>query len=62
MPTDQAKILHLWDKIDLPHTEKKQISGRTITILGFEVDTNTMSVYLSMEKWEQHINSIHEFT
>ena len=47
---DQAKILHLWDKIHLLHAEKKQVAGRAVTILRFEVDTNAMSAYLSTEK------------
>ena len=62
IPTDQVKILCLWDKIDLPHVEKKQVSGRIITILRFEVDANAMSVYLSMERQEQLVNSIHELS
>ena len=49
---DQAKILHLWDETHLPHTEKKQVTGRAVTILRFEVDTNAMSVYLSTERRE----------
>ena len=48
--TDQAKILHLWDEIHLPHAEKKQVTGRAVTILGFEVDANVMLAYLSMER------------
>ena len=47
---DQAKILYLWDKIHLLHTEKKHVTGRAVTILGFEVDANMMSAYLSMER------------
>ena len=58
IPTDQVKILHLWDKIHFPHTERKQITGRAVTILRFEVDANTMSVYLSAERQEQ-IGPIH---
>ena len=46
--TDQAKILHLWDEIHLLHTEKKQVTGRAVTILGFEVDGNVMLAYLSV--------------
>ena len=56
---DQAKILHLRDEIHLLHTEKKQVAGRAVTILGFEVDTNTMLVYLSMERL---VHSILNFT
>ena len=48
--TDQAKILCLWDEIHLLHAEKKQVTGRAVAILGFEVDANMMSAYLSMER------------
>ena len=47
---DQVKILHLWDKTHLLHAEKKQVTGRAVTILRFEVDANVMSAYLSMER------------
>ena len=40
---DQAKILCLWDEIHLLHTEKKQVAGRAVTILGFEVDANVLN-------------------
>ena len=50
MPTDQAKILHLWDEINLPHAERKQISGKIVTILGFKIDTSVMSAHLSVAK------------
>ena len=50
MPTVQVCVLELWDKIQLPHVEKKQISGAVIPVLGFEVDPNWMSAYLSFEK------------
>ena len=61
IPTDQAKILHLWDGICLPHVDKIQVAGRTVTILEFEVDANAISVYLSVERWEL-ADSIHKFT
>ena len=62
IPMDQAKILHLWDETHLPHTEKKQVTGRAVTILRFEVDTNAMSVYLSTERREWLVHSILNFT
>ena len=62
MPTNQAKVLCLWDKIDLLHAERKQISGKIITILNFKVDANAMSAYLSVEKRECLVDSIHKFT
>ena len=43
IPMDQAKILCLWDEIHLLHTEKKQVAGRAVTIVGFEVDANILN-------------------
>ena len=43
IPIDQAKILCLWDEIHLLHTEKKQVAGRAVTIVGFEVDANILN-------------------
>ena len=59
MPTMQAKVLQLWDKINLPHANRKQISGRVIPILRFKVDPNVMSAYLSREKWDTLVDTVH---
>jgi len=37
-PTDQTKLLELWDELGLPHEEKKQIYGPVIPFIGFDVD------------------------
>ena len=42
--TKQAKLLTLWDLINLPHKREKQESGHTLTIISFEVDANAMSI------------------
>ena len=56
MPTNQCKVLWLQDEIHLLHTEKKQILGHIIPILGFEVDENLLMTYLSKEKQEKLVN------
>jgi hypothetical protein len=56
-PSDQVKLLQLWDKIDLPHKENKQISGLGITIIGFKVDPNAMTVTMSKAKRSELINA-----
>ncbi|KAH7903895.1 hypothetical protein BJ138DRAFT_1188331 [Hygrophoropsis aurantiaca] len=43
-PKKQVKLLMLWDEIGLPHEKPKQVFGRTLKIIGFEVDPNQMSV------------------
>ena len=61
MPTAQVGVLKLLDKIRLPHVEKKQISGAVIPVLGFEVDPNWMSAYLSFEKHELLVECVGNF-
>ena len=44
MPTEQANVLLLWDKIGLPHKNSKKISGPIIPCNGFDVNPNKMMV------------------
>jgi hypothetical protein len=41
-PTKQTRLLLLWDEIGLPHEKPKQEYGRTLRIIGFMVDPNSM--------------------
>ena len=50
LPTKQAQLLKLWDELGIPHEEDKQLSGPSLTILGFDVDANAMRVNLPKEK------------
>jgi hypothetical protein len=50
IPTNQVKVLQLWDEIRLPHEDGKQISGRIIPCIGFNVDPNLMTVSMNPEK------------
>jgi len=44
MPKNQVAILNLWDKINLPHKESKQVFGSTLTIIGIEVVTDALTM------------------
>ncbi|KAJ7603712.1 hypothetical protein FB45DRAFT_1071116 [Roridomyces roridus] len=44
MPTKQVKLLEFWDWLGVPHSEEKQLWGTKLTIIGFEVDVNEMSI------------------
>jgi hypothetical protein len=44
LPTKQVKLLKLWDEVGIPHEEEKQLFGSPLTVLGYEVDPNAMSV------------------
>jgi hypothetical protein len=54
-PSDQIKLLQLWDEIGFPHEEDKQISGFCIPIIGFKVNPNAMMVTMSTAKQSELI-------
>ena len=62
LPSEQVRLLQLWDKINLPHEEEKQISGTCIPIIGFDVDPNTMTVTMSHTKRTELIDTCTAFT
>jgi hypothetical protein len=43
-PAKQAKLLMLWDEINLPHDKSKQEYAPVLRIIGFMVDPNLMRV------------------
>ena len=46
-PSDQTKLLLLWDELNIPHAKKKQIYGPIIPYVGFNVNPNAMTISLS---------------
>ncbi|KZV92827.1 DNA/RNA polymerase [Exidia glandulosa HHB12029] len=44
MPRKQAALLSLWDDIGLPHSDDKQLHGCPLTVIGFDVDPNAMTI------------------
>jgi hypothetical protein len=62
LPSDQVELLRLWDEINLPHEEDKQINGFCIPIIGFDVDANAMTVSMSDAKRSKLIEACTEFT
>ena len=46
MPTDQFRLLSLWDELGIPHKPTKQLSGCPLTIIGIDVDANKMTLTL----------------
>ncbi|KZT19402.1 hypothetical protein NEOLEDRAFT_1077945 [Neolentinus lepideus HHB14362 ss-1] len=59
-PRKQTKLLQLWDELGIPHEKKKQEYGPKLTIIGFEVDPNAMTVTLpacSKALFVEHIKS-----
>jgi hypothetical protein len=62
LPSEQVSLLQLWDEINLPHEEQKQISGTCIPIIGFNVDPNAMTVTMSEVKKSELVNACTGFT
>ena len=61
MPSNQVTILKLWDEINLPHKEKKQVYGPTLTVIGIEVDANALTMSMPQDSLRDLINAINEF-
>ena len=49
LPTDQCRLLLLWDELGIPHKERKQVHGSPLTIIGIDVDANLMTLSLPQE-------------
>ena len=61
LPSNLVKLLHLWDAIELPHEEKKQIYGLELPIIGFDVDPNLMRVKMNDDSRLLLIHAILDF-
>lgn len=61
MPTRQVWLLELWDELGVPHEERKQLSGETLTVIGFEIDPNAMTATLSAAAKSELVAFIRKF-
>jgi len=50
---DQTMLLLLWDKLGIPHKERKQVFGLPLPIIGILVDPNAMSFALPEDAKER---------
>ena len=55
------KLLNLWDELGIPHKEKKQVSGKILTIIGIEVDANLLTLTLPSENKSELVAQLKEF-
>jgi hypothetical protein len=60
-PSDQTKLLRLWDEIGLPHEERKQIYGPVIPFISFDVDPNAMTVSINSERKRDLLDKVRDF-
>ncbi len=61
LPRAQARLLRLWDDINLPHDEEKQLAGIQLTIVGFSVDADELSITLPDEGKQRLLREIESF-
>lgn len=61
-PRDQATLLELWDKLEIPHKEKKQIFGLPLVIIGISVDVNKLMFKLSEEARQKLVEELKWWT
>lgn len=43
---EAKRLLDLWDELGIPHKQKKQVHGSPLTIIGINVDPNSMTFTL----------------
>jgi len=60
-PAKQCQFLKLWDELGIPHKEKKQVFRSPLTIIGLDVDPNTMTITMPLQAHDNLILAIHTF-
>ncbi|KIP09310.1 hypothetical protein PHLGIDRAFT_58459, partial [Phlebiopsis gigantea 11061_1 CR5-6] len=60
-PAYQVRLLRLWDDLGIPHRQNKQLFGRQLTIIGFHVDSDAMTVSLPPATITELTAAIREF-
>jgi hypothetical protein len=61
MLENQVKLLSLWDKLRIPHEPHKQLSSGRLTIIGTEVNTNSLTFMLPKEALDDLLMELEEF-
>jgi hypothetical protein len=60
-PAKQTRLLQFWDAINLPHERPKQVFGSPLTVIGFEVDPNSMTATLPPSKKAELVDRLRRF-
>ncbi|THH15423.1 hypothetical protein EW146_g5062 [Bondarzewia mesenterica] len=60
-PAKQVQLLELWDFLGIPHEKKKQEFGRSLTIIGFHVNAQVMTIALEDDARVKLIAAIRDF-
>ena len=61
MPAAQVTLLTLWDYLSVPYEYHKQLWREELTIIGFLIDINQMTLTLPVESKDELITAINDF-
>lgn len=61
LPDSQVRFLNLRDQLGIPHKTEKQVYGHKLTIIGFEVDPNAMTITLAEDRKRDLAERIRKF-
>ncbi|KIO33212.1 hypothetical protein M407DRAFT_65835 [Tulasnella calospora MUT 4182] len=61
LPDSQVRFLNLLDQLRIPHKPEKQVYGHKLTIIGFEVDPNVMTITMAEDKKRDLVERIRTF-
>ncbi|PPQ97480.1 hypothetical protein CVT26_002828, partial [Gymnopilus dilepis] len=61
LPVKQARFLSLLDLLNIPHDNEKQLWGNQLTIIGFDIDPNAMTVTMPVATRTDLISTIRDF-
>jgi len=62
IPESQVKLLSLWDELGIPHELHKQLFRVTPTIIGIEVNANSLTFTLPKQALDDLLQKLQEFT
>ncbi|KAF8982157.1 hypothetical protein BDQ17DRAFT_1262388, partial [Cyathus striatus] len=61
LPPGQAKLLILWDDLGIPHDSTKQLHSTQLTIIGFLVDADHLTITMPPGKKQELIQHVESF-
>jgi hypothetical protein len=61
MPANQMKLLSLWDNLGILHELHKQVFGEKLTVIGIEVNANSLTLTLPSESLNNLLKELQHF-
>ncbi|KAF8805584.1 hypothetical protein BYT27DRAFT_7224773 [Phlegmacium glaucopus] len=58
LPSHQKQLFDLWDELGIPHKPHKQLSGSPLTIIGIDVNPNSMTLSLPPSSKSRLLNEL----